>query len=304
VTSTPDNRTTQRHRLKTALKVGVTLALCGMLYVAADWRAVARQLAELDGRLLVAALALFVPQTIVSAWRWSRLIAPWGKLSLTNATAHTLIGSAWNLIVPSKLGDFSKAALVPLTEPAARKNLAVCVGVEKVADLAALALATLIGVQLDAPSAAVVLAVTLAVIYLLQRALQSRGLPLALVACTIGTGLLWSLHLTQIHLFLLSAGVNVSPAGSLARVPTALLAGILPAAFCGIGTRDAALVWLFADVAPPATMAAVGLLTALRYVVPGAAGIPLLWVRRRSAAANRRVDRFANRRRSAPAVAS
>jgi hypothetical protein len=92
----------------------------------------------------------------------------------------------------------------------------------------------------------------------------------------LATLALWALHLTQIDLFLKAAGVFVPCQTMLARVPVAVFAGLLPVSFCGLGTRDAALVWLFADVADAPTMAAVGLLTALRYLAPGAVGIGLL----------------------------
>jgi len=87
------------------------------------------------------------------------------------------------------------------------------------------------------------------------------------------------------HLMLLAAGVSVGFDVSLARVPAAIFAGLLPLSLCGIGTRDGALIWLFSDVAPAGTMAAVGLLTATRYLVPGAAGIPFVWKREQRAAA-------------------
>jgi hypothetical protein len=88
------------------------------------------------------------------------------------------------------------------------------------------------------------------------------------------TLVLWWLHLVQIEQFLLAAGVVLPWNESMVRVPAALLAGLAPFAYCGAGTRDGALVWLFRDVAPASTMAVVGLLTLSRYLVPGAAGIP------------------------------
>ena len=295
--------TTQRRR-KMLVKLAITVVMCGMLYAAADWREVGAKLTTLDGTLLVAALLLFVPQTLVSAWRWRRLIAPWGRHSLSEATAHTLIASTWNLVVPSKLGDFSKAALVPLDDHRHRKQVAGCVGIEKGADLAALALATMVGLQFSLSLTVATIIAAILVVFIIHRVLQRRGIKPELVACIAATAVLWLLHLTQIHLFLRAAGVDTSFATSLSRVPAALIAGIVPAAFCGIGTRDAALVWLYADVASPATMAVVGLLTALRYVVPGAAGIPLLWLRRRTESPTRRDDRYANRPHSVQPAAS
>jgi hypothetical protein len=82
--------------------------------------------------------------------------------------------------------------------------------------------------------------------------------------------------LLQIGWFLRAAGVEVGVQETIARVPPAIFAGLLPITLWGVGTRDAALVHLFADLAPASTMAVVGMLTALRYVVPGAVGIALV----------------------------
>jgi hypothetical protein len=260
--------------MKTLAKVVVTIVACGLLYRAADWHRVTAELVDLDGPWLAAALTLFVPQTIVSAWRWRRLIAAHTPLSLAESVRHTLAASTWNLIMPSKLGDFSKAAFVTGASPTTRAAMAKLVGVEKVADLAALAVAA-IAATLDPWTALDLLTVCGfgSVVALKLHGTRSTAI-LEFVALTAG---LWVLHLAQIHAFMLAARIDVPWTVTFARVPLALVAGVLPAAFCGIGTRDAALVWLFADYAGAASLAAVGLLTALRYVVPGAAGIPLLW---------------------------
>ena len=92
----------------------------------------------------------------------------------------------------------------------------------------------------------------------------------------MATVCLWVLHLVQFDLFLGAVGVQVAWHEVFARVPMAIFAGLLPVTFCGIGTRDAALVWLFADFAPASTMAVVGMLSALRYLIPGACGITLV----------------------------
>jgi hypothetical protein len=87
---------------------------------------------------------------------------------------------------------------------------------------------------------------------------------------------LWMLHVLQIDIMLRAAGVEVGLLLALARIPAVIFAGLLPISLFGLGTRDAALIWLFSDVAAPSVMAAVGLLTATRYLIPGAAGIVLL----------------------------
>ncbi len=222
-----------------SVKIVVTLALCGTLYAAADWRAVANQLAALDGRLLLAALALFVPQTIVSAWRWSRLAAPWSRLTLAESTAHTPHRLAWNLIVPpAEAGDFSKVLLAPSVDAEGRKRLTGC-AVEKVADLAARDRNVH---RLATRQAATAMLVVLSAAACSAATIAYPRFSVDLTTRAIGTAVLWTLHLTQIH-FSWAAGVR-----RVAQDVVGLRAGRTLGGKCRsggvlwIGTRDAAPV--------------------------------------------------------------
>jgi len=262
-----------------AFKILGTVILCTMLYRAMPWRDVVAGAAQIDLVILSLGLLLFIPQTLGSAWRWRRLLRPLADVTLADSLRQTLASSAMNLIVPAKLGDFTKVAMVP-DEPSLRKQAALRAVVEKLGDvgmlLAAIGLGFLGLSVVQNVCAAVGFIVLLAIVY----RFQSRSFDYA--AWLGSTAMLWAMHLAQIHFFLLACGVDVPLAATLQRAPIALFAGLIPAAFCGIGTRDAALVWLFADVATAPTMALVGMLTALRYLVPGAVGIPVLMSLRRT----------------------
>ena len=262
-----------------AAKVTVAVILLVALYTMADWRAVARAVAGLDPGYLVPALILFVPQTLVSAARWRFLAAPVCRISLLEGTRQTLAASALNLVIPSKLGDLTKALMLPV-EPADRVKAGRWVVFEKISDVAALSAFVVVGsIAVDCRILTGVAALLLALFWLTGRStlrLPRDSILTRATICAAWSIVLWSLHLLQIHWFLLAAGVETSLAVTAARVPLAIFAGLLPVSFCGLGTRDAALVWLFSDTAPAATMAAVGALTALRYLVPGLAGIALL----------------------------
>ncbi len=269
-------------RTRTAKLVSAGLLLAA-LYFAADWRSVGRVFATLDVRYLSAALLLFIPQTLLSAWRWRMLMTPLRRFSLTEAVRHTAIASAWNLILPSKLGDLSKAGLVHELSPSQRAAAGGLVVLEKIADVAALCTLILLGscatqglgtMAIAAIAAPALDATARGSLWNKLRNLQAT--PRQLTTLTFATLLLWTLHVWQIELFMRSAGVFVPWQMAAARLPLAIFAGLLPLSFCGVGTRDAALVWLFADVAPASAMAAVGLLTALRYLLPGAFGIAVL----------------------------
>lgn len=263
------------------LKVLIAVGLLAALYSAADWRSVARCLAALNPHFLTLALVLFVPQTLVSAWRWRAILGPLHSVDLSTAVRHTLASSATNLIVPAKLGDFSKAAMLPLTGAGPRARASGLVVIEKLADVASLltwlALGTWLvphyGLAAAVGGGALVLMVAACVFG--RRITPIRDPRFALSVCG-SSMLLWALHLAQIQAFLWSADVCVSWSLMAARVPWALFAGLVPISPWGMGTRDSVLVWLFADVASASSMAVVGLLTSLRYLVPGAVGIPFL----------------------------
>ena len=85
---------------------------------------------------------------------------------------------------------------------------------------------------------------------------------------------LWLLHLVQIWLFAVALRTDLPFADALALVPLAILAGLLPFTFAGVGTRDAALIYLLAPYMTPVQAAVMGVLCTLRYILPAIAGLP------------------------------
>ncbi len=258
-------------------KLLLTAAMLTAICTAADWSLVGQALFNLDLKWLAAALAMFVAQSLVSALRWQRLVQGIAPITLAEAARHILRASAYNLIAPAKLGDLSKASMLPLPllSPAAIKLAGLRVVAEKMADVATLGIMILVGcVQFTDNTLALCGLLACGLGWLASRLAIHRVkffVPLAGYSL-----LLWGLHLVQIDFFLKAAGVFVSPHMVLSRIPLAIFAGLLPLSFCGIGTRDTALVWLFADAAPASVMAVVGMLTALRYIIPGLVGVTIM----------------------------
>jgi uncharacterized protein (TIRG00374 family) len=87
---------------------------------------------------------------------------------------------------------------------------------------------------------------------------------------------IWFLHLLQIWFFILALKAWVPFVTNLALSPLAILAGLLPLTFAGVGTRDAALILFYAPYFNAATAAALGLLCTSRYFIPAIAGLPFL----------------------------
>ena len=87
---------------------------------------------------------------------------------------------------------------------------------------------------------------------------------------------IWFLHLLQIWLFILALRAFAPFVAGLALAPLAILGGLLPFTFAGIGTRDAALIVLYKPYIDAPVAAALGLLCTTRYVIPAIAGLPFL----------------------------
>ncbi|HEC90902.1 MAG TPA: flippase-like domain-containing protein [Alphaproteobacteria bacterium] len=85
--------------------------------------------------------------------------------------------------------------------------------------------------------------------------------------------ILWAVHVSQFYFFFQALGFQGPAIAILAYVPAAVFIGLLPVTIAGIGTRDLALILLFAPWAPAELMAGVALLSHLRYLLPGLVGI-------------------------------
>lgn len=87
---------------------------------------------------------------------------------------------------------------------------------------------------------------------------------------------IWFLHLLQIWFFILALNAWAPFLANLALSPLAILAGLLPLTFAGVGTRDAALILFYQPYFNAATAAALGVLCTSRYLIPAIAGLPFL----------------------------
>ncbi|MDB6173364.1 MAG: hypothetical protein JWL59_2675 [Chthoniobacteraceae bacterium] len=88
---------------------------------------------------------------------------------------------------------------------------------------------------------------------------------------------IWFLHLLQIWMFILALRASVPFVRNLALSPLAILAGLLPVpTFGGAGTRDGALVALYAPYFATPVALALGLLCTARYLLPAIGGLPFI----------------------------
>jgi uncharacterized protein (TIRG00374 family) len=96
-----------------------------------------------------------------------------------------------------------------------------------------------------------------------------------LLKVTTTSVFIWFLHLLQIWMFILALRASVPFVRNLALSPLAILAGLLPVpTFGGAGTRDGALVALYAPYFATPVALALGLLCTARYLLPAIGGLP------------------------------
>ncbi len=97
-----------------------------------------------------------------------------------------------------------------------------------------------------------------------------------LLKITLTSVIIWFGHLLQIWFFTLALKAWVPFLAHLALAPLAILAGLLPLTFAGVGTRDAALIAFYQPYLNAPTAAALGLLCTSRYLLPALGGLPFL----------------------------
>jgi glycosyltransferase 2 family protein len=293
--------------MKKLVSLGVSAAILAILWFQVDVGQIWTVLVGADLALLTASivlLVLLILASVVRLWALGRIGG--FHLGLREALEATLAANALNLFLPGKMGDVLKAALMAEDDPA-RLPGALVLGIwEKLSELALLfVLASMafvfaggegvnalwtgaagvagIGILLwGAPMSAVMARiprmrpVSEAWSIGLQ---QLRARWMATGGILIFSTLIWAGHLAQVLLMAAALGVTGDAAFwalIAARVPIAILAGLVPLTFAGVGTRDAALVVLLGPLIGPEQAAALGVLFWLRYLVPGVLGLPLL----------------------------
>lgn len=292
------------------LTLVITIAVLWAVYAHVDRRLLVASFSHMHYGFFALALFCFIPQILVTSWRWRVMMAPIHPMSLWGSIRLIMAGKAMNAVAPSKLGELSKAYFLKKEGGLDTGQVVSAVVLEKAFDVGGLCTALLIGV-IFAPEnnpavwiggaiavgslCALALLVTLPIGALGRKLIQISprlekieklldGWEVVLAAWKRRGGglasilglsvLLWALHVTQIYLFFPALRHPIPLAPVLAYVPLSIFVGLIPVTVAGMGTRDSALIFLFSSYADPAVMAGIGLLCSLRYWIDTLVGIP------------------------------
>ncbi|MGR9036780.1 MAG: lysylphosphatidylglycerol synthase transmembrane domain-containing protein [Gammaproteobacteria bacterium] len=302
--------------MKRLLSLLVSLGILYLLYRHIGSGALMTAITRTDLLWLGAALAMLIPLLLITSWRFLLLAPPEAGIDFAESGRLILVSSSMNMVLPSKLGDIAKAYFISKNQEIAGGLSLSLVLFEKGADMLSLLVWCLFGLffypqkdllfwlftsaiaggfgfglllmcsdrfcRLSFGTASIILpkkfsdkfrrlteALHQVRIYLWRNKYRLA----VLTGSSVG---LWFLHLLQIWLFALALGAAVPLLQNLALAPLAILAGLVPLTFAGVGTRDAALIALYSPYLDAAGGAMLGLLCTLRYLLPALFGIPFL----------------------------
>ncbi len=267
-----------------------------------------------DGLWMALSLGMVVPLTLFTSWRLQQLMPQVGQLSFGEANRLILVASVLNLVLPSKMGDIAKAWFMRDRGHLSGSLALSLVVFEKTCDMLSLLLWCVFGLFFYPAKNALFWTMTAGVSGMLifgvlligsarfaelffaaaaRYAPKKIGAKLSKLGASWGemhtyfwaskarlakvsltSVFIWFLHLLQIWMFILALKAWAPFLANLALSPLAILAGLLPLTFAGVGTRDAALVLFYAPYFAAPTAAALGLLCTARYLLPALGGLP------------------------------
>ncbi|MEL4896990.1 lysylphosphatidylglycerol synthase transmembrane domain-containing protein [Crocosphaera sp. Alani8] len=302
--------------MKRFISLAVSTAILVILYSQIDIEGLINVFRQSDLLWMVISLGMVIPITSVTSWRLQQLMPSDSSLGFIEANRLILGASVLNMVLPSKMGDIAKAYFMTDRGHLKGSLALSLVIFEKACDMLSLLFWCVLGlifypskdeffwVMTGAITFGFVLLFLLigsrqfAILFfrlfskispkVVQKKLQTLetswlemhtyfwGNPFQLLKVTITSIFLWFLHLLQIWFFILALKASTPFLISLALSPLAILAGLLPLTFAGVGTRDAALVYLYQPYFSASVGAALGILCTSRYFLPALVGLPFL----------------------------
>jgi len=302
--------------MKRWISIAISLLILGVIYWKIDFRGLGRIFQNCNGWWMTISLGMVVPLTLLTAWRLQQLMPHGTRLHFGEANRLILAASVLNMVLPSKMGDIAKAYFMKEKGHLNGSLSLSLVLFEKACDMLSLLLWCVFGLILYPAkdslfwvmTGSVAFGLAFGILLLGSRTfarlcfgLGQRIAPLRLrgalerfrtswdmmfdyfwqekaIFCkaAITSVFLWWLHLLQIWLFILALKSWTPFSASLALSPLAILAGLLPLTFAGVGTRDAALIFFYRPFFSAPVAAALGLLCTSRYLLPAIGGLPFL----------------------------
>ena len=302
--------------MKRLISLGVSLIILVVIYQRIDLEGLVQVFQDCDRLWMAISLGMVIPLTLLTAWRLQQLVPAKVHLGLGESNRLILAASTLNMVLPSKMGDIAKAYFMRDRGHLSGSLALSLVVFEKACDLLSLLLWCVFGLMLYPNKDWLFWIMTLAVVSglllgilllsspkiaqwsfrtlgrIAPKTIHPKLVKLShawgemhsyfwgdrrqLLRITLTSIVIWFFHLLQIWFFILALRASTPFLANLALSPLAILAGLLPLTFAGVGTRDAALILFYQPYFSAATGAALGLLCTSRYLLPAIGGLPFL----------------------------
>ncbi|HIK33755.1 MAG TPA: flippase-like domain-containing protein [Oscillatoriales cyanobacterium M59_W2019_021] len=302
--------------MKRLVSIAVSLIILVIIYTKIDFPGLIKVFQNCDRAWMAISLGMVVPLTLFTSWRLQQLMPVKESLGFWEANRLILAASVLNMVLPSKMGDIAKAYFMRDRGHLGGSLALSLVVFEKACDMLSLLLWCAFGLLLYSEKDWLFWIMTLGVaagliagiLLLGSKSIANiffkTGKKIApkklktklekmhvswgkmhdyfwrdrqqLTKITLTSVFIWFLHLLQIWFFILALNASTPFLANLALSPLAILAGLLPLTFAGVGTRDAALILFYQPYFDAATGAALGLLCTSRYLLPAIGGLPFL----------------------------
>lgn len=302
--------------MKRLISIAVSLTILAVIYSKIDFPRLLQVFQNCHGWWMAISLGMVVPLTMLTAWRLQQLMPTGTRLGFGEANRLILAASVLNMVLPSKMGDIAKAYFMKERGHLNGSLSLSLVVFEKACDMLSLLLWCVFGLMLYPQkdwlfwvmTASVTLGLVIGLLLLSSRRFAQLFFAIArllapkklrsglekfhrswgemhdyfwrdtkqLLKIIVTSVFIWFGHLLQIWLFIIALKAWTPFLANLALAPLAILAGLLPLTFAGVGTRDAALIAFYKPYFNAPTAAALGLLCTSRYLLPAIGGLPFL----------------------------
>ena len=302
--------------MKRLLSILVSALILAVIYWKIDFAGLVQVFRSANLTWMAISLSMVIPITLITAWRLQQLMPVGGRLKFGEANRLILAASVLNMVLPSKMGDIAKAYFMRDRGHLSGSLALSMVVFEKASDMLSLLLWCAFGLLLYpskdwlfwvmtiSVAGGLTLGLSLLSSPKLAQSFFALGQKIApkklraklgklsyawqemhdyfwrdkgnLLKIALTSVFLWFLHLLQIWFFILALNAWTPFLANLALSPLAILAGLMPLTFAGVGTRDAALIAFYAPYFNAATAAALGVLCTSRYLLPALGGLPFL----------------------------
>lgn len=289
----------KKYTLRTLAVIFITLAIFYVLFSEFDFYSVIRVLSSANIFYLFMAIVLLFIIILLEVKRWQTVLCAMGY-SISFKRCFNVLMSSLPLtsITPSKSGDIIKAYYLKAEIPIVRTIGSVLT--ERVFDIFTLVLFSLIGMvflqRFEFAGAALIILSGISVIFFLpcfhsdnpvNSSWKNKLYNITLSMKTLTKNrrvfssvmlysiLIWFSSIIQAVIFFYAIGVLIPLSITMANIPIAIFIGLLPVTLGGMGTRDAAIIFLFSGYATSSELLSVGILfSILKYWLPSLIGIP------------------------------